>query len=165
MSGQKIEDLLRRIRENENKISEKLILMIGTNDILQVNNAVDFVSSNCSFEANKWLGYIFSFQNTDIDKMCFFMVRILLQLIKNGAIRIILMTIPPIPKLNNYGECWKTLKTFNEFIRKQHNGYSINNWRVYLENHHSQKCIKILNFRVAHRNISISRSYCHCSFF
>lgn len=59
--------------------------------------------------------------------MCFFLDRILLQLMKDGARHMILLTIPPIPKLDPYEERSKTLKRYNEFIRKRHNGYFNNN--------------------------------------
>lgn len=55
------------------------------------------------------------------------MDRLLLQLIQYGATHIILITLPPIPKLIYDSYHWKTLKEFNNSIRQRHNGNSNNN--------------------------------------
>lgn len=95
MSGQKVGDLLRRVRENFARVSEKVILMIGTNDLLQ----------GTSYEAMR----------DDLRSL-------LKQLRSKGADIIILLTVPPVPRLNASGDHWNRLMKFNEFIIGMHNG-------------------------------------------
>lgn len=95
MSGQKVGDLLRRVKDNFASVSEKVVLLIGTNDLLR----------GTSFEAMR----------DDLQSL-------LKQLRSKGAERIILLTLPPVPRLNGNGDHWNRLSKYNEFIQQCHNG-------------------------------------------
>lgn len=94
MKDQKIIDLLRRIHVGFGDVSEKVVLMIGTNDLL----------CGTSFEA-----------------MCEDFKE-LLKLLSKDAKKIILLTVPPVLKLENSEDHWNRLKKFNEFIRQCRDG-------------------------------------------
>lgn len=94
MKNQKIIDLLRRIHVGFGDISEKVVLMIGTNDLL----------CGTSFEA-----------------MCEDLKE-LLKLLSKDTKTIILLTVPPVLKLKNDEDHWNRLKNFNEFIRQCRDG-------------------------------------------
>lgn len=96
MSGQKIENLLHRVETGFGAVSEKIVLMIGTNDLLR--------------------GTTFEKMHDDLKE--------LLDLLSKNAKTIILLTLPPVPRLQISKYHWDRLKKYNEFIRGLHDGES-----------------------------------------
>uniref|UniRef100_A0A1B6MNB7 OSK domain-containing protein n=1 Tax=Graphocephala atropunctata TaxID=36148 RepID=A0A1B6MNB7_9HEMI len=99
VSGQTITDLHRRVKEKFYPISDKIILMIGTNDFLR---------------------------NVDVTTMCkelTALVETLLETVDN----IVLLTLPPIPKLErkHSSQHFALLDKYNSHIRSLENGDSV----------------------------------------
>ncbi|KAG8333979.1 hypothetical protein J6590_099594 [Homalodisca vitripennis] len=95
VSGQTISDLHKRVKEKFYPISNKIILMIGTNDFLK---------------------------DADISTMCG-ELSALIKTLQETVTSIILLTLPPIPKLEKkYGPShFKLLEKYNSHIRSLEN--------------------------------------------
>ena len=91
VSGQKIGDLKLRLEDNDYIVGNNVIMMIGTNDIIY---------------------------NTNIQNMCSEYSEIVKNL-RSKCLRLVLLTIPPVPKLMKSTEHWNKLKIFNSFIQRQ----------------------------------------------
>ncbi|PSN50019.1 hypothetical protein C0J52_03294 [Blattella germanica] len=89
VSGQKLMDLLHKVSMKEFPLTKKLIVLIGTNDILQ---------------------------NTGHDDMCATLKYLLGELLLEAK-RIILLTIPPIPKLQDRSDQWDRIENYNRYIK------------------------------------------------
>ncbi|CAG2060926.1 unnamed protein product [Timema podura] len=88
VNGQNLKQLKARIKERKYPISENVIVLIGTNDLLQSTPRVD-------------------------------MERRMLKLVKKlqeKAKRIIILTLPPVPRLAFKQEHWKKLLKYNKFL-------------------------------------------------
>jgi len=96
VSGQTIPDLHRRVKEKFYPISDKVILMIGTNDFLR---------------------------NADISTMCS-ELGALVRTLQETVTNLVLLTLPPIPKLEMKQNLhhFKLLDKYNNFIRSLQNG-------------------------------------------
>ncbi|XP_071056182.1 maternal effect protein oskar-like isoform X1 [Onthophagus taurus] len=88
VSGQKIDELKKRLLKGEFEIHKNVILLIGTNDFIQ---------------------------KTDYQVMCSSYTQ-LLQFLKLKCSKIILMTVPPVAKFESDKKHWKLLQQFNQFI-------------------------------------------------
>ncbi|XP_046685959.1 uncharacterized protein LOC124371665, partial [Homalodisca vitripennis] len=118
VSGQTISDLHRRVKEKVYPISNKVILMIGTNDFLK---------------------------NADISKMCR-ELSALIKTLQETVSSIILLTLPPIPKLEKkYGTShFKLLEKYNSHIRSLENEDYVRIADIcplYLSSSPRQKCL------------------------
>ncbi|KAK7867463.1 hypothetical protein R5R35_009773 [Gryllus longicercus] len=89
VSGQTIEELKERVENKFSPVGEKIILLIGTNNILQGASADDMRDSLVE----------------------------LLDLLDERAKRIVILTLPPIPKLENDGRFWYKFNSYNGFIK------------------------------------------------
>ncbi|XP_054279678.1 uncharacterized protein LOC128997898 isoform X8 [Macrosteles quadrilineatus] len=95
VSGQTITDLHSRVRHHFYPISSNIIVMIGTNDFLR---------------------------NVSVSKMCQELSS-LIKTLQKSAKRIILLTLPPIPKLAEESSIhYQLLECYNEHIRSLENG-------------------------------------------
>ncbi|XP_054261543.1 centrosomal protein of 164 kDa isoform X2 [Macrosteles quadrilineatus] len=98
VSGQTITDLHKRVRDNFYPISDKIILMIGTNDFLR---------------------------NVNVSRMCE-ELSALVKTLQKSASNIILLTLPPIPKLAKKNtNHFELLDIYNQHIRSLDNGDSL----------------------------------------
>lgn len=97
VSGQTILDLYTQLKREEFDVHTKVIVMIGTNDMLRNSNINDM-------------------------KMRYWK---LLDYLKRRTKKLILVTIPPIAKDQHKPIHWVKLQIFNEFIRKQVDGKHI----------------------------------------
>ncbi|KAK5643387.1 hypothetical protein RI129_007232 [Pyrocoelia pectoralis] len=89
VSGQKIAELAERLEQKAYTISNKVIMLIGTND--------------------------FTYR-TPLDNMYHSYNAIVKLLKENGTNKLILLTVPPIPKLDDSKKHWRELETFNDYI-------------------------------------------------
>ncbi|KAK4886747.1 hypothetical protein RN001_003018 [Aquatica leii] len=88
ISGQKIREIEQRLISKDYPIGKKIIMLIGTNDFLY---------------------------NTSFDNMCS-TYKSIVSFLKENVQHIILLTVPPVPKLAGRAEYWIKLKRFNDFI-------------------------------------------------
>jgi len=56
------------------------------------------------------------FQNTEESEMCQTM-RLLLEHLRRQATRIVLLTLPPIPKIQFRPDHWEKIERFNKFLK------------------------------------------------
>ncbi|KAG8319090.1 hypothetical protein J6590_098745, partial [Homalodisca vitripennis] len=118
VSGQTISDLHKRVKEKFYPISNKIILMIGTNDFLK---------------------------DADISTMCG-ELSALIKTLQETVTSIILLTLPPIPKLEKkYGPShFKLLEKYNSHIRSLENEDCVRIADIcplYMSSSPRQKCI------------------------
>ncbi|KAK7586054.1 hypothetical protein V9T40_003930 [Parthenolecanium corni] len=90
VSGQKISDLMYRVKWDFAGVSEKVVVMIGTNDLLR--------------------GTSFEVMRTNLE--------LLLNMLTIEAKKVILLTVPPVPKLKEDKDHWDRLKKYNEYIKE-----------------------------------------------
>ncbi|XP_065206927.1 uncharacterized protein LOC135836192 isoform X2 [Planococcus citri] len=90
VSGQKTNELFDRIKSNFHPVYSRVILMIGTNDLLKNTNSVELRSS-----FHELITHLIG---------------------KKGVRELVILTIPPVPRLASSSEHWKTLKQYNEHI-------------------------------------------------
>ncbi|XP_018331749.1 uncharacterized protein LOC108741433 [Agrilus planipennis] len=96
VSGQNLNDLKRRLLEGEYKIHKNVIVLIGTNDMLQK-------TSICAmFE---------SFEK-------------ILSILKKSANKIVFLTVPPVPKIHSK-HVLKILTDFNKYIIEKADGKTV----------------------------------------
>ncbi|GJQ83900.1 hypothetical protein Trydic_g19840 [Trypoxylus dichotomus] len=91
VSGQKIQDLEHRLSNRNYEVHSKVIMMIGTNDLIQ---------------------------RTDVQRMCE-TYKVLLNRLTKRCSKIVLVTVPPVPKLEKDLKHWETLRYFNLFIQSK----------------------------------------------
>ncbi|KAF2899634.1 hypothetical protein ILUMI_06543 [Ignelater luminosus] len=97
VSGQTIKDLQQRILNNEYKLADKVIMLIGTNDMIQ---------------------------RTDMKSM-FENYSSIIEMLKPKTERIVLLTVPPLPKFMYDHNVWRRLRQLNVFINEQANNENI----------------------------------------
>ncbi|XP_046687260.1 uncharacterized protein LOC124372893 [Homalodisca vitripennis] len=99
VSGQTITDLHKRVKERFYPISDKIILMIGTNDFLR---------------------------NLDVSIMCK-ELSALIETLQETVSNIVLLTLPPIPKLEkrHSSRHFALLEKYNSYIRGLENGDNV----------------------------------------
>ncbi|KAK7586053.1 hypothetical protein V9T40_003929 [Parthenolecanium corni] len=90
VEGQKISDLLLRVKQDLGGVSEKVVVMIGTNDLLR--------------------GTSFEEMRTNLE--------LLLHILTIEAEKVILLTVPPVLKLKEDKDHWDRLKKYNEYIKE-----------------------------------------------
>uniref|UniRef100_A0A1B6GU81 OSK domain-containing protein n=1 Tax=Cuerna arida TaxID=1464854 RepID=A0A1B6GU81_9HEMI len=117
VSGQTITDLHKRVKEHFYPISDKIILMIGTNDFLR---------------------------NSDVSTMCK-ELSALIETLQETVSNIVLLTLPPIPKLEkrHSSRHFALLEKYNSYIRGLENGDNIriaDVSRLYMSSAPYQKC-------------------------
>ncbi|RZF47712.1 hypothetical protein LSTR_LSTR005976 [Laodelphax striatellus] len=95
VSGQTIADLHRRIKENFHPVGEQVILLIGTNDLLK---------------------------GTTTSNMCRGLT-FLIQDILLSAKKLIVLTLPPVPKLARSEDHWNRLDAYNGWIKSLPENY------------------------------------------
>ncbi|XP_067011639.2 maternal effect protein oskar-like [Anabrus simplex] len=88
VSGQTLKDLRMRLKAEFYRVSDKVILLIGTNDLLR---------------------------DTKPDRMQTRMKSIL-RYIRETASEVVVLTVPPVPKLAFKEDHWSRLQAFNSFI-------------------------------------------------
>ncbi|RZF32224.1 hypothetical protein LSTR_LSTR011496 [Laodelphax striatellus] len=89
VSGQKISELHRRVWEKIHPVGEQVILLIGTNDLLK---------------------------GTKTNVMCV-RLKFLIEDILLTAKKIVVLTLPPVPKLSHSEEHWNRLDDYNDYIK------------------------------------------------
>lgn len=94
ISGQTIKQLLQKIENKKYPLSEKVICLIGANDLLK--------------------GYDIEHSIENFD-------RLVNTLVKNNVKKLIILTLPPIPKFETRADHWKNLEKINSFIRSKEN--------------------------------------------
>ncbi|XP_034241111.1 uncharacterized protein LOC117645190 isoform X2 [Thrips palmi] len=93
VSGQRIGDLLKRLKSGFYHIGSKVVLMIGTNDLVK----------NCQAEQ-----MIHELRRV-LDYLC------------TKAEKIVVLTLPPVPLQEHYTHHWTRLNKYNDFIRTLNN--------------------------------------------
>ncbi|XP_075233922.1 uncharacterized protein LOC142331749 isoform X2 [Lycorma delicatula] len=88
VGGQRICDLHKRVLEGIIPLAKKLVVLIGTNDLLK---------------------------GTSSSEMCKGLHNLLMTLFKTAE-KIVLLTLPPVPKIAYLSEHWQKLKKYNDFI-------------------------------------------------
>ncbi|KAF5294250.1 hypothetical protein FQR65_LT10836 [Abscondita terminalis] len=88
VSGQKIEEIELLLRKKEYPIGKKVILLIGTNDFLN----------------NTLVEHMYRAYNS------------LVKFLKENTEHLVLLTVPPVPKLAGHADHWIKLKRFNDMI-------------------------------------------------
>lgn len=114
VSGQKIGELLAMLKRNEFVLGDKIIMLIGTNDMTYVQ-----VCHSACLAKFKWL----LFQETPFNMMVQ-QYNMILDLMKQKQRRVILLTVPPVPKMEvprTGSEYLEKLQNFNKFILQKHN--------------------------------------------
>ncbi|PNF37648.1 hypothetical protein B7P43_G12000 [Cryptotermes secundus] len=89
VSGQKVADLLKKVKLELHPVADKIVLLIGTNDILQK-------TEKSQLRLTMWT---------------------LLKELRRRARRIVLLTLPPIPKIQFRPDYWEQIEGFNMFIK------------------------------------------------
>lgn len=97
VSGQTISELHRRVRQKFYPIDKKIVLMIGTNDFLR---------------------------NAEVSTMCHELSS-LVKSLQESASNIVILTLPPVPKLSFREDHWTKLDKYNKHILSLDNGKSI----------------------------------------
>ncbi|XP_034243721.1 uncharacterized protein LOC117646704 isoform X1 [Thrips palmi] len=93
VSGQRIGDLLKRLKSGFYHIGSNVVLMIGTNDLVK----------NCQAEQ-----MIHELRRV-LDYLC------------TKAEKIVVLTLPPVPLHEHYTHHWTRLNKYNDFIRTLNN--------------------------------------------
>ncbi|KAE8738730.1 hypothetical protein FOCC_FOCC015776 [Frankliniella occidentalis] len=91
VSGQRVGDLLRRLRSGFYHLGKRVVVMIGTNDLLR---------------------------STPARQMCTELGKVVQHLKENMTEEIIILTLPPIPRLQNQTYHWQRLQQYNDYIKQ-----------------------------------------------
>lgn len=97
VSGQTISELHKRVRQKFYPIDKKIVLMIGTNDFLR---------------------------NAEVSTMCHELSS-LVKSLQESASHIVILTLPPVPKLSFREDHWTKLEKYNKHILSLDNGKNI----------------------------------------
>lgn len=122
VSGHKIHDLLDRIRRRDvyKHVSSEVVLMIGTNDLLQVNIYFDrfFTTNYPTLVLYRLLSYFLCIQETEVEQMCAGIESLIFELLRKCRVeKLIVLTIPPVPRLRYEKDHWDRLNCYNDFVR------------------------------------------------
>lgn len=98
VSGQRIDQLRQRIKKNVYPLASRVIVLIGTNDVL------------CGGETQTMIRHF---------------KRLLKLLLKKNVKKLVILTLPPIPKFCVSFSHWSVIRTYNEFLKGLDNKFNI----------------------------------------
>ncbi|KAK3912982.1 Maternal effect protein oskar [Frankliniella fusca] len=90
VSGQRIGDLLKRLKSGFYHLGKRVIVMIGTNDLLK---------------------------STPAQQMMYELRKVVEHLKQSMTEKIVILTLPPVPRLQNQTHHWQRLQSYNDYIK------------------------------------------------